>query len=151
MDSFGWLQVCERRGHSYRGANSQTSTEAAGEGASEFRENQTNAHALPQQHRRERAQPAPAARVANGHPFVDAAGLGYETIVSTWENPDPLYGVFVRNDLLSIVRAHRSCCCEDSSATPVGEWRHEDCKDEQCRFHSVRRHPGDIRGPVCRH
>jgi len=55
--------------------------------------------------------------------------------------------VFVRNDLLSIVRAHRSCCCEDSSATPVGEWRHEDCKDEQCRFHSVSINAGDTRAP----
>ena len=55
--------------------------------------------------------------------------------------------MFVRNDLLSIVRAHRSCCCEDSSATPVGEWRHEDCKDEQCRFHSVSINAGDTRAP----
>ncbi len=74
MDSFRGLQVCEGPGHSHRRANSQKSTEAAFEGASEFCENQARALSRSEQRRRqsrpERAEPRSASRLANRHELI---------------------------------------------------------------------------------
>src|SRR5437868_5584779 len=74
MDSCRRLQVCEGPGHSHRRANSQKSTEAAFEGAFEFRENQARALSRPEQRRSqsgpERAEPQSAPRLANWHALV---------------------------------------------------------------------------------